>query len=119
MVHFGESVNPCSGRSLPKGCQMQDRKLTRDMVPVIKLARRLEYNYARIASYFQINQGRIGVMLVNLGTPDSTSTSDVRKYLREFLGDPRVIEVPRLIWFFILNLIILTFRPAKTAKAYE
>jgi ferrochelatase len=67
----------------------------------------------------EINQGRIGVMLVNLGTPDSTSTSDVRRYLREFLGDPRVIEVPRLIWFFILNLIILTFRPAKTAKAYE
>lgn len=66
----------------------------------------------------EINQGRIGVMLVNLGTPDSTSTSDVRRYLREFLGDPRVIEVPRAIWFFVLNLIILTFRPAKTAKAY-
>lgn len=66
----------------------------------------------------EINQGRIGVMLVNLGTPDSTSSSDVRRYLREFLGDPRVIEVPRAIWFFVLNLIILTFRPAKTAKAY-
>lgn len=66
----------------------------------------------------EINQGRIGVMLVNLGTPNSTSTSDVRRYLREFLGDPRVIEVPRAIWFFVLNLIILTFRPAKTAKAY-
>lgn len=66
----------------------------------------------------EINRGRIGVVLVNLGTPDSTSTSDVRRYLREFLGDPRVIEVPRLIWFFVLNLIILTFRPAKTARAY-
>ncbi|WP_417520179.1 ferrochelatase [Minwuia sp.] len=67
----------------------------------------------------KINQGRVGVVLINLGTPDSTSVSDVRRYLREFLGDPRVIEVPRLIWFFILNLIILTFRPPKTAKAYE
>jgi len=67
----------------------------------------------------EIRQGRLGLLLVNLGTPDSTSVKDVRRYLREFLGDPRVIEVPRLIWFFILNFIILTFRPLKTAKAYE
>ncbi|WP_416898025.1 MAG: ferrochelatase [Minwuia sp.] len=67
----------------------------------------------------KINHGRIGVMLVNLGTPDSTSVGDVRRYLREFLGDPRVIEVPRAVWFLILNLIILVFRPPKTARAYE
>jgi ferrochelatase len=66
----------------------------------------------------EINQGRIGVVLVNLGTPDSTSVPDVRRYLREFLGDPRVIEVPRAIWFLILNLVILRFRPPKTARAY-
>lgn len=67
----------------------------------------------------EINQGRIGVMVVNLGTPDSTDVPAIRRYLREFLGDPRVIEVPRVIWFFVLNLIILTFRPPKTARAYR
>ena len=66
-----------------------------------------------------INQGRIGVMLINLGTPDGTDVPSVRRYLREFLGDPRVIEVPRAIWFLILNLIILTLRPPKTARAYR
>ncbi|WP_206419761.1 ferrochelatase [Minwuia thermotolerans] len=67
----------------------------------------------------EINQGRIGVLLVNLGTPDGADVPSVRRYLREFLGDPRVIEVPRAIWFVILNLFILTLRPPKTARAYR
>ena len=60
-----------------------------------------------------------GVLLVNLGTPDTTNWLDIRKYLKEFLSDQRVIEVNPVIWKVILNLIILTFRPAKTAKAYK
>jgi ferrochelatase len=54
-----------------------------------------------------------------LETPDSTSWLDIRKYLKEFLSDRRVIEVNPIIWQFILNVFILTFRPSKTAKAYK
>ena len=67
----------------------------------------------------QIAFGKIGVLIINLGTPDSTNWWDIRKYLKEFLSDRRVIEVNPLIWQIILNLFILTFRPAKTAKAYK
>ena len=63
--------------------------------------------------------GKIGVLLVNLGTPDSTGWWDIRRYLKEFLSDQRVIEVNPLLWQIILNLFILTFRPAKTAHAYQ
>ncbi len=67
----------------------------------------------------KVNFGKTGVLLVNLGTPDSTSWFDIRKYLKEFLSDRRVIEVNPIIWQVILNLFILTFRPSKTAKAYK
>ncbi len=66
-----------------------------------------------------INFGKTGVLIINLGTPDSTSWLDIRKYLKEFLSDRRVIEVNPIIWKFILNVFILTFRPSKTAKAYK
>ena len=67
----------------------------------------------------KIQYGKTGVLLVNLGTPDSTSWWDIRKYLKEFLSDRRVIEVNPFVWQIILNLFILTFRPSKTAKAYK
>ena len=67
----------------------------------------------------KVNYGKIGVLLINLGTPDSTSWWDIRKYLKEFLSDRRVIEVNPIIWQIILNLFILTFRPSKTAHAYK
>ena len=67
----------------------------------------------------KVNFGKTGVLIVNLGTPDSTSWLDIRKYLREFLSDRRVIEVNPIIWQIILNLFILNFRPSKTAKAYK
>ncbi len=67
----------------------------------------------------KINYGKTGILIVNLGTPDSTSWLDIRKYLKEFLSDRRVIEVNPIIWQIILNLFILTFRPSKTAKAYK
>ena len=59
-----------------------------------------------------------GVLLVNLGTPDAPTTPAVRRYLREFLWDPRVVKIPRLPWWLILNLFILPFRPAKSARKY-
>ncbi len=66
-----------------------------------------------------IKFGKTGVLIINLGTPDSTRWFDIRKYLKEFLSDRRVIEVNTIIWQVILNLFILTFRPSKTAKAYK
>ena len=66
-----------------------------------------------------IKYGRTGVLIINLGTPDSTNWFHIRKYLKEFLSDRRVIEVNPIIWQIILNLFILTFRPSKTAKAYK
>ena len=70
-------------------------------------------------SHPKVAFGKNGVLIINLGTPISTEVKEIRKYLREFLSDNRIIEVNKIIWFFILNLIILTFRPAKTAKAYR
>ena len=67
----------------------------------------------------KINFGKTGVLIVNLGTPDSTNWWDIRKYLKEFLSDRRVIEVNPFLWQIILNLFILTFRPSKTAHAYK
>ena len=67
----------------------------------------------------KIKYGKIGVLLVNLGTPESTSWFDIRKYLKEFLSDQRVIELNPIAWKIILNLFILNFRPSKTAAAYK
>ena len=66
-----------------------------------------------------VNYGKTGVLLINLGTPDSTNWWDIRAYLKEFLSDRRVIEVNPVVWQIILNFFILTFRPSKTAKAYK
>ena len=66
-----------------------------------------------------IKYGKTGVLLVNLGTPDSTNWWSVRKYLKEFLSDKRVIEVNPILWQIILNCFILTFRPSKSAHAYK
>lgn len=62
--------------------------------------------------------GRTAVLLVNLGTPSAPTTSAVRRYLAEFLADPRVVEIPRLVWWPILHGIILRLRPAKSAAKY-
>ena len=67
----------------------------------------------------KVNYGKTGLLLVNLGTPDSTNWWDIRKYLKEFLSDRRVIEVNPFLWQIILNLFILNLRPSKTAKAYK
>ena len=63
--------------------------------------------------------GKTGVLIINLGTPKSYKWLDIRKYLKEFLSDSRVIETNKVLWFFILNFIILSFRPHKTARNYK
>ena len=72
-----------------------------------------------IEDHPKVQFGKTGVLIVNLGTPDSTSWFDIRKYLKEFLSDRRVIEVNPILWQIILNLFILNLRPSKTAKAYK
>lgn len=61
---------------------------------------------------------RVGILLLNLGTPDAPTKQALRPYLKQFLSDPRVVEIPRAIWWFILNGIILNTRPAKSAEKY-
>ena len=63
--------------------------------------------------------GRVGVLLVNLGTPDATDYWSMRRYLKEFLSDRRVIELTRWIWWPVLNLIILTTRPSRSGRNYD
>jgi len=63
--------------------------------------------------------GRVGVLLVNLGTPDSADTKGVRVYLKEFLSDPRVIEDQGLLWKLALNGVILRTRPRRKARDYR
>lgn len=67
----------------------------------------------------QVEHGRVGVLLINLGTPDAPEPGAVRRYLAEFLSDPRVVEIPRWLWRPILHGIILRTRPAKSAHAYR
>lgn len=62
---------------------------------------------------------RQGILLCNLGTPDAPRPTELRRYLKEFLSDPRVVEIPRLLWWMILNLIILRIRPRRSAKLYQ
>ncbi len=66
-----------------------------------------------------VAHGRVGVLLLNLGTPDATDFWSMRRYLKEFLSDRRVIEVPRAIWWPILNLIILQKRPGPKGRDYD
>ena len=65
------------------------------------------------------NNPSIGVLLVNLGTPDHPDAASVRRYLAEFLADPRVVEIPRIVWLPILYGLILPFRSSKSATAYK
>ena len=73
----------------------------------------------RPAGHPPVQSGRVGVLLVNLGTPDATDYRSMRRYLKEFLSDPRVIETPRVLWWFVLNLVILSFRPTKSGRKYD
>jgi ferrochelatase len=71
------------------------------------------------AGHLSVRTGRIGVLLVNLGTPEATDRASVRRYLKEFLSDRRVIETNPVLWWFILNGFILNTRPKKSGHAYD
>jgi ferrochelatase len=62
---------------------------------------------------------KTGVLLVNLGSPEAPTPSAVRRYLGEFLWDHRVVDLPRVLWWLILHCFVLTFRPRKSARAYQ
>ena len=70
------------------------------------------------ADHAPLRRQRIGVLLLNLGTPDGTDYWSMRRYLKEFLSDERVIDVNPLLWKPLLNLVILTTRPSRSGKAY-
>jgi protoporphyrin/coproporphyrin ferrochelatase len=73
----------------------------------------------RPADHPPVASGRIGLLLVNLGSPDAPTTSAVKRYLAEFLSDPRVVEIPPILWKPILHGIILNSRPRLSAAAYR
>lgn len=77
------------------------------------------HDVAGVPDHPSLALGRVGVLLVNLGTPDSTSIPDIRRYLAEFLSDRRVIEVNQALWKVVLHGVILNIRPPKTAEAYR
>ena len=72
--------------------------------------------YNGTPDYDHANPARVGLLLTNLGTPEAATPKALRKYLAEFLWDPRVVEIPRPIWWLILNLIILNVRPKRSAE---
>jgi len=74
--------------------------------------------YKSSESFNHSQTEKIGVLLVNLGTPDAPTAKALKPYLKQFLSDSRVVEVPRLVWWFILNGVILPFRSKKSAEAY-
>lgn len=67
----------------------------------------------------KLKEKKIGVMIAQLGTPDAPTPQALRRYLKQFLSDPRVIEANRVLWFFILRLFILPFRPRRSAELYK
>lgn len=77
----------------------------------------LSYHFFRMNS--SLSDHPVGVLLLNLGSPERATTGAVRKYLRSFLGDPRVLDMPAPLRFLILNLFILPFRPRHSARAYR
>ena len=62
---------------------------------------------------------KTGLILANLGSPTAPTTKAVRRFLADFLWDPRVVNLPRPLWWMILNFFVLPFRPGKSAKAYQ
>ena len=74
--------------------------------------------YRSAPSFVHDRPTRLGVLLINLGTPDAPTTASVRRYLAQFLSDPRVVEIPRALWTPLLHGVILNSRPAKSAQKY-
>lgn len=108
---------------------MHDNDTDNDnMLEFVKSSRLLSDEHAKATrsitsfmpkSHMAAKGGKMGVLLVNLGTPDSTSVQDVKKYLREFLSDPKVVELPRILWLPLLYGVISTFKAPKSAENYK
>jgi len=75
--------------------------------------------YLGVSSFQHDDLPKVGILLTNLGSPDAPTRKAVRRYLKEFLSDPRVVEMPRPLWWLILNLAILNIRPWKSAALYK
>lgn len=75
--------------------------------------------YRGSPSFTHKQADKVGVLITNLGTPQAPTKKALKVYLKEFLSDPRVVEIPRLLWWMILNLVILNIRPKRSAKAYS
>ena len=73
--------------------------------------------YKSNENYSHGNERKIGVLLVNLGTPDSPTTSAVRRYLSEFLSDPRIVEIPKIAWWFITSKAKFLFSNTRISKS--
>lgn len=76
-------------------------------------------SYRSDPAYRHGDDDSLGVLVVNLGTPDAPTTAAVRRYLAEFLWDPRIVELPRPLWWLILHGVILRIRPSRSARAYQ
>ncbi|MCU7916455.1 MAG: ferrochelatase [Candidatus Thiodiazotropha sp. (ex Gloverina cf. vestifex)] len=75
--------------------------------------------YIKQSDQLKQPEGGLGILLVNLGTPDEPTTPAVRRYLAEFLSDPRIVAIPRFLWMIILHGIVLRVRPKRSAEAYR
>lgn len=75
--------------------------------------------YSSQGSFTHNQADKVGVLITNLGTPQAPTKQALKPYLKQFLSDPRVVEVPKLIWWFVLNGIILNIRPKRSAEAYS
>lgn len=75
--------------------------------------------YQNQADFSHQQDDKVGVLITNLGTPDAPDTPSLQRYLKQFLSDPRVVEVPRVLWWLILNGVILRIRPKRSAHAYQ
>jgi len=78
----------------------------------------IEPRFVQEPSYTHGQPSRTAIVYCNLGTPDEPTAPALRRYLAEFLSDPRVVEIPRFLWLIILHGIILRVRPAKSAQKY-
>ena len=75
-------------------------------------------NYTSQTDFRHDQQPKTGVLITNLGTPEAPTPKALKSYLREFLSDPRIVEYPRLLWWLVLNGIILNSRPRRSARSY-
>ena len=85
----------------------------------VSIGCRIMPKYQPTPEYEHGSSASTGILLVNLGTPDAPTTTAVRRFLKQFLSDPRVVEYPRLLWWLILNGVILRIRPSRSAAAYR